>query len=475
MAASGFYQQIEKGSKSRYNDEDSKKAYEDVQKEDELREQKKKKKLAERTKKKKPQRNTSNLVSFGGTPRKKSSGSGSTSSVPKTIDPLLEMLSGTNGQVINPNGNASQPNQSSSISPVQDMSIIERKKREGEEEESQSSKFDYNEFEMKLLGMLEVWDPMRWNMNLLCKRSVTHRFRARLAEFESGGKDICYTDNTRMMRIIKTKPEELVHMPIEMVKIHVGRQNMRVFTPFLMLARWTSNLPIDIQIISQCELEDDKQTTRADSCNQLSVVTGLSSDSGETRILLTIPAMSTSTKSIIVTDNRNVFTDKSSSNSFQLNLQEVEGSIVTTVMGGTHIMGAKIKVGSYFERVISGLSQTFIPSLSEMKRDAEDLMCQIRKSPKYEDNGVFYYNQVDYYLTMKCKDHIEKIRLSVPKYEIMAYKAVPVPGASWTDSSTWSIMHMNQLGLLGIEPQEVKALCETRTFDLSLTIDYIFI
>lgn len=474
MSASNFYPQIEKGGLSRYNDEDSKKAYEEIQREDEIKEQKKKKKLAERTKKKTKQRNnTSNLVSLGAPRKKQSSGGGSSSNVPKTIDPLLEILSGNNGQINNSSGSTSQLNISSpSSSNVQDTSIIERKKREEDEGDGQSQKFEYNEFEMKLLGMLDHWDPMRWNYRLLCKRVVNYQMRGRLAEFESGGKDLFYYDNTKMMRIIKTKPEELVHMPIEMVKIHIGRQNMRVFTPFVIFGYGTSDLPYPIQITSQCELESDKQTTRIDSCNQKCVATGLSSDSGDMKILMTIYPFNTNTQPEIVTDNRNVFTDKSSSNSFQLNLQEVEGSLMTTTSMNGQYNGVKIKVGSYFEKVINGLSQTYIPSLFDMKKDAEDLMYQIKKSTKYEDGGVFYYNQVDYYLTMKCRDHIEKIRLSVPKYEILAYKASPPPGISWTDSSTWSISYMNQLGFLGIELPEVVKLIENRFFNISFTLEY---
>jgi len=468
MAASNFYPQIEKGGHSRYNDEESKKAYDEVKNEDERKEQKKKKKLAERAKKKKTQRNTSNLVSFSGAGRKKqASAGGSSSNIPKTIDPLLEILS-SNGQQNSSNGIISQPSSSN----VQDTSIIERKKREEDEGDGQSQKFEYNEFEMKLLGMLDHWDPMRWNYRLLCKRSINYRMRGRLAEFESGGKDLCYIDNTKMMRIIKTKPEELVHMPLEMVKIHMGRQNMRVFTPFVIFGYGTSDLPIPVYITSQCELESDKQTTRIDSCNQKSVVTGASSDSGDFKILMTIYPLNTNTQPEIVTDNRIVFTDKSSSNSFQLNLQEVEGSLITTTSMNGQFTSVKIRVGSYFEKVINGLSQTFIPSLFDMKKDAEDLMFQIKRSTKYEDDGVFYYNQVDYYLTMKCRDHIEKIRLSVPKYEILAYKATPPPGVSWTDSSTWSVADMNKLGFLGLEPPEVAKLIENRFFNIDFTLDY---
>lgn len=470
---SDWYTGVAKGRVSRYGagdgPDDKDNAYENILKEGEKKEEKKKEKLAKRSKKKKV-KNISNLQPFGVGTRKKSKSSA------KKVDPLIELSSASNGQVINaPGGNTSSTTISSITeggTSLQETSIVERKKIEQEEADEEGP--NYGQFEMQLLGMLDVWDPMKWDIELLCHRRVEFSWNGRLAEFaaQTTRTDLCYKNNTRMMNIMRTKFEELVHFTTKMVEIHESRQKMNVFTPFVIKGRGTSDLPFPVHVVSHCELEADKYTTKADSCNQ-KYITSPSNKDTDMKVLMTIYPMNNTPEIEIVTDNRVQFTDKSAASSFQLNLNEIDESISDTTNGGQR--SVKIKVGSYFEKVLYALAATGFPSLYEMKTDAENLIRQIKSSKKSPDFGCEWYSQLDYMLVLRCKAHVEYIRASIPKYDIMGYKVILPEGVNWTDNATWSAAYMSQLGLLDVSDFVLSQIISEKRFNISMTLDFYYI
>ena len=470
MASAWMPHGIDQGNKTRYGgvNSDSESSKSD---DSDKKSKKKKKKVSDKHKKANRKSKLSKNLS------KSSSRKTSTPTLqPKKIDPLLELSSSVmNGEKINlnsensetsdfRNGSSSSTNISESL--TNDSQDQKNKKKDEPEQEEEK----YDNLAHELIGNLVVWNPMNWNIRKLCRRRVEYNWEGRLTELELS-KSLCYKNNEALFYIIQTKTEELPHFTDDMNKIHSVRQKMRVFTPFLVKGSGTSDFPWPVHVVSECELMDDKQTTKPDICNQKFLVH--SQEEKISKVLTTIHPSDHCDKLEILSDLRNHYTDKSQASSFIINISEVDDSLSYINVGRE--TAVRIKVDSYFIKVLRAISTTGFPSLIEMKNEAERLLLQIYKSKKVKDHGVEWYVDVEYELTMKCKSNIEYIRSSIPKYEILAYRIVPPKGISWTDITTWPVSALKRLGLLNADAEATMKVIETNIFRANLTLEYYYI